>query len=599
MCKKLLKSDYFTHTILIGLSFLIGIYVFKDFFGFSLWGDDWMLMFYTLEHKIAGVPMKIFFSEYGGQAILMEIVRSLYGFDARYYFYVSYFLRFIAALSLYLLLFNLNKNKILAFLTSVLFLVSFAGIESTNWVHNSINYLALALTAFGFIFSFEHLKTKKLFSWKIVTAYTLFTIAFILATVRMHGLIFLYPLTELIFVVAKKSKTRYAIIRSVVLIGLFYILMKSGLFGNAGSETIGRFNNSFIYFINQSNENLYKALIFPFGSFFNSLFPLYVFEYVPFLNDLLFGLRFQLADVFVWFVPIFVIFFVTYIKIRRGLFLFVATLIFWLTFLFFVSKAFYLGLGLKGSESLLGGMTFTMLIYLLIVVFLTLKNTIWANLFFLISWPFCFLIIPHALNTTHTTIESYSRYLTLPAGGSQLIITYGIYAFLNLLKHKFSRKIASSLAILLILFIAFTNLKGANYFFRMFNYRYSKHVEPTWESLNKASSDILYNGRIRVFVFNYDRLDAYQTMIGFGGWYRYAFENNITDRQKLVVFLGVNEVDQIIQSFKDPRKGVENTWGVRIKDQLKLEDIYGFELKGDRVVRNDYFIREDLKKYAI
>ena len=49
-----------------------------------------MLMFYTLEHKIANIPHKIFFSAYGGQAMLMEIIKTFAGFEPRYYFYVSY-----------------------------------------------------------------------------------------------------------------------------------------------------------------------------------------------------------------------------------------------------------------------------------------------------------------------------------------------------------------------------------------------------------------------------------------------------------------------------------------------------------------------------
>ena len=87
-------------------------------------------------------------------------------------------------------------------------------------------------------------------------------------------------------------------------------------------------------------------------------------------------------------------------------------------------------------------------------------------------------------------------------------------------------------------------------------------------------------------------------MIGFGGWYRYAFENGIQDRQKLVIFLGKHETDQIIEAFKDPSYGLR-MWGPVIKDNLRLEDIFGFELRGDRVERNDSFIRDRLRRYEI
>ena len=124
------------------------------------------------------------------------------------------------------------------------------------------------------------------------------------------------------------------------------------------------------------------------------------------------------------------------------------------------------------------------------------------------------------------------------------------------------------------------------------------YVSAVWQSLNIASSDISDTGRIRIFVFGYDNKDKYQGVIGFGGWYRYALEHKINNRKHLVVFLGVHELGQVIEVFKDPSYGVR-VWGPAIKDNLKLEDVYGFELRGDMVIRNDAFIRDELGKFAL
>src|SRR3990170_8590446 len=149
------KFERVPHFLFLTTLFLIGLRLFKPFFEFSLWGDDWMLTYYILEHKLANNTYGIFFSPYGGQAIFMEIIKNIVGFEPRYYFYTSFFLRFTAGVSIYFLTLKLSGKKIIAFLGAFLFMTSFAGIESTNWVHNSINYLSLAFMNFGFILIFQ------------------------------------------------------------------------------------------------------------------------------------------------------------------------------------------------------------------------------------------------------------------------------------------------------------------------------------------------------------------------------------------------------------------------------------------------------------
>src|SRR3972149_11907288 len=110
---KRISSQNISHLLLLISIFAIGLLVFRTFFDFSLWGDDWMLMFYTLEHKLAGNASGIFFSAYGGQAILMDLIKNNVGFEPRFYYYASFFLRSFACLSIYFLCFAVTKKKVI------------------------------------------------------------------------------------------------------------------------------------------------------------------------------------------------------------------------------------------------------------------------------------------------------------------------------------------------------------------------------------------------------------------------------------------------------------------------------------------------------
>jgi len=592
---KRISSQNISHLLLLISIFAIGLLVFRTFFQFSLWGDDWMLMFYTLEHKFAGDPLGIFFSAYGGQAIFMELINKTFGFEPRYYFYASFFLRFVASLSIYFLILKLSKKKIIAFLGAFLFIISFAGIESTNWVHNSVNYLSLAIMNFGFTLIFQEIGSQTFITRKIVAAYILFSAAITLAVVRMHGLLILYPILEILLLFSKSTKIKYALLRSLIVISVFFLLGKLGLFGNVGILASARVNAGLFDFIHQSSENIYKVVLFPFGSFFNSLFPLYVFEKNYLAKTVLFDICFGFPELIFWTIPIIIINFLCYKKVKKGFWIFFVIWFFWLGFLFFIQKGFPQGLGLQGGEVLLGGAVFALFVDLIALAFYTKKTEIWTILTFLLLWPFSFLVAPHVLYTSHTTIESYSRYMTLPSAGSQMLIVFSLFSTFTIAKKKF---LVVVLIVLILLIKVFSNIRGDTYFFESSPYRLNTYVSAVWQSLNIASSDISDTGRIRIFVFGYDNKDKYQGVIGFGGWYRYALEHKINNRKHLVVFLGVHELGQVIEVFKDPSYGVR-VWGPAIKDNLKLEDVYGFELRGDMVIRNDAFIRDELGKFAL
>ena len=591
-------SDSIFHFLFLSAVIFFGLIVFRNFFDFSLWGDDWMLMFYTLEHKLAGNASGIFFSAYGGQAILMDLIKNNVGFEPRFYYYASFFLRSFACLSIYFLCFAVTKKKVIAFLAAIFFITSFAGIESTSWVHNSINYLSLALMNFGFILIFQDISSKKFITRKILISYTLFTLAIILAVVRMHGLIFLYPILEASFVFANNSKKRYAILRSIIVVSIFLVLGKLGLFGNLGILATSRVNAGLFDFINRSGENIYKVILFPFGSFLNTLFPLYIFEKNYLAKTILFDIYFNLPEIFLWGLPLFALGMLFYRKVKRGFWLFLIIWVFWLAFLFLVNKGFPNSLGLQGSEVLLGGAVFTLFLNIILAAYCMKAKKTWTTFIFLLSWPFCFLIIPHVLYTSHTTIESFSRYMTLPSGGSQILLAFGLFSILTLNTNRILKGFVYFIVFSISFFIIISNLKGTKYLFDSSTYRFNSRVSSVWASLNKSAAETHDKGRIRIFVFDYDNFEAYQAMIGFGGWYRYAFENGIQDRQKLVIFLGKHETDQIIEAFKDPSYGLR-MWGPVIKDNLRLEDIFGFELRGDRVERNDSFIRDRLRRYEI
>ena len=302
------SQDILSALLVLLIISLAGYFLFRQTFDFALFGDDWnhFLRLRTCgggEYKVSCWTRII--NPYGGETAFMNLVYRLYGFRSRYYYLGSFLFRTIAAISAYFLAYALSRKQLAGLVASLLFMVSFGGLQTTEWVHYANVYLALAMLNFGFVALLKYYRTSinRLGSKLLPLYFLLFSVAIMISPIRSHGLFFLYPLMEMVLMfggVAKKSK---AITRMVIFIILVFVLKEVGFFGTGGPRyRVSQAKESLLY-LSESTENLFKGLVFPLTTFTNMLFPPGFFDNIIFRNHL-FTFSFSLKQFLYLFAPL-------------------------------------------------------------------------------------------------------------------------------------------------------------------------------------------------------------------------------------------------------------------------------------------------------
>ena len=223
-----------------GLIFLIAYLVFLPSFHLALFGDDWLAFFRYDAHAGPLAPgqwhlLTYFLSPYGAQDILMGFLRYGFGYNSSLYYMTSFFLRMLAAFSLYPLIIYLTKNKLAAFFGVLFFAVTAVGLDTTNWVFNMPTYLTIGLLN---IFLYLFLKARTTDNWEILALSVLvYFLAYVITPIRMHGTLpFLFLLESFWVFQEKNGKTlKKVALRFGLLILVFLVIKFSG--GSLGPST--------------------------------------------------------------------------------------------------------------------------------------------------------------------------------------------------------------------------------------------------------------------------------------------------------------------------------------------------------------------------
>lgn len=184
----------------------------------ALAGDDWLALFrYYASYNsfFSHFDIRNYGGNYDAANILMGVISKVWGFNPLPYYVFSIISRITANISIYFLVVKLTKNQKTAILSSLLFTTMFAGIETTNWVFNLTTYISIM---FLNLFLFFYIDEKKqAISIKTLFLCVLLFLCFFLSPNRMHGIVFLVPLFELIFIKRLTIQaTFFLILRSVI-----------------------------------------------------------------------------------------------------------------------------------------------------------------------------------------------------------------------------------------------------------------------------------------------------------------------------------------------------------------------------------------------
>lgn len=253
----------------------VSLFTFLPAFNLGLFGDDWLAFWRYLQYLEPSSSgqwnhLSYFLTSYGPQDIIMGLLQKIYGYNALYYQVTSYILRLIASLSIYPVAWYLTRNKLAAFIAVTFFSITAIGLETTAWVFNMPSYIAISfLNLFFYFYLKSHSEQKNNL---LIQAGLLFVLAFLMAPIRMHGLLPFVIIMELFwlfqklsFIQVKQFLIRILFFFSIFLV-IFLILAKSPV-----APTLGVSNEiiaTLLKLINEGSINFLLSPIKTIGSIF-------------------------------------------------------------------------------------------------------------------------------------------------------------------------------------------------------------------------------------------------------------------------------------------------------------------------------------------
>ncbi len=559
----------------------IGIFLFRKSFDLGLYGDDWQHLYilwrdFFVFHTKSFFDVRSYLNPYFPESLYLGIISHFWGYYPPAYFISSFILRTMANIALYFFSYELTKSKLAAFLTSLVFLVSAAGLQTTDWVFNMNTYAGLALlaTAATIYLKIRLLKTFK--SWLYVPFIITFTLALAVVPTRMHGAAPFIVSMDLFLTYAVERQrlkfNKYLIVRILMAIGIFAMLIHFKSFGES-SYTNDRFNDSakiittlmaqgyyawWLYFLGIIGHLVIPDNLIPTGSLRGILFMEGVFfsifsvlsSYSLLKSKKIFALLPVLFNL-VWLGFLIILSSIdtrtpseAYFSISLG-----GQVLFWALWFFLIAGKRYLNI----AAGIIIGL-------------------IWIILMTIIHWLF----------TPYFIIETTGRYMTMAAAGMSIFLgTLTGLLIKNALSFASEKESGSKLIasfslfvpiIFLIVFI-FNNVKTEqNYFNVMWQDRNRELTQRTWD---KILTDIpkLDPTAPSVFYFTTNNPSSLYGVLTFGFFMRSGLEWRITD--DALTPLPVTDYQQLLDMVKtgEPLQTVHG----RKKAPVPLSRVYAFD----------------------
>lgn len=418
---------------LIPILLLINLWIFIPFFGLGLFGDDWLAIFrysyYLDPPKHLGLysteyfnSFKYLLNAYGTQDTIMAFLYKAFRENSSIYFLISYLLRLVAALSIYLPAFFLTRSRLVSWFAVLFFLFSSVGLGASTWVFNMPSYLAITFFNFLLYFYLKHHEDHKIKT--ITLSYLFFTLTFLSTPIRAHGLIPYLIFLEIIWLVFEKKRPSFKIgLRISGFLAIYFVIYLLGFKETlSGNPTIG-----FIISIKDKlqllNQNNFDFLFYPIAILGNILIP-----------DSFFPHGWQITStsqyLFRIFLPIFlicitIVFFLTrhIVNLSRKFFpVAVLTEIFWtITVLTIYKLSPATFSNANNVSSLLTGGYF-LIIILTMFICLKTNHSLKIGLLITLGWTIISYLYPWWQTNTSAIFPTTHRYLIISSVGISLLL---------------------------------------------------------------------------------------------------------------------------------------------------------------------------------
>lgn len=472
---------------------LFTFFIFRKSFDLGLYGDDWQHLyylwqdFYVFKTK-SFFDIKSYLNPYWPNYLYLGIINHFWDYYPPAYFIISYLFRLFANIALYFFSYELTKSKLAAILTTLIFLFSAAGLQTTDWVFNMNTYMGLGLLT---IASTIYLKMRKLptfKSWYYIFFIITFTLALAIVPTRMHGAVPVLILSELFLTyIVERQKIKidkYLLARILLAVFIFYLLVHFRSFGEE-SYAGGRFADSTKLIQSLTQNGYFSWWLY----FFATLGHLVLPDSVPIKTTL------AKALLTVNFLSIIFLIICSYVitkskKLTPYLPIFIFNIIFFLFLLWMrkidskTSADIYFAISLGGQFIFWG-------IWFFIIggkQYLHLSYTLVITIFWIVP-----LTILYWLFTPYYVIETTGRYMTMGAAGMAIFLgslstllfkASSSYSSQKNAHSKFLGSLSLGIPSVILIMFLLTNFSvGQNYFNLLHQTRNMELTERSWKRL--------------------------------------------------------------------------------------------------------------------
>lgn len=264
--------------IYISIIIIVSLFALGPSFSLALLGDDWLAFwryFQLVGPKSSGEwnHLTYFLTPYGAQDIMMGLLQKIVDYNSTWYYLTSYFLRIIAALSLYPLIIYLTKSKLASFFGVLFFSITVIGFDTTNWSSNMTTYITIALFNL-FLYYFLKSREEKRIKF-FALASILYYLAYITTPIRMHGSLPLIFLLEAFWLLQERSikVLKKIFMRFGIIIAVFLVIRYTGHSQGPVQEAAERFNIGLNAMSNMLVAGRFDFLFYPIIMFGSMIVP--------------------------------------------------------------------------------------------------------------------------------------------------------------------------------------------------------------------------------------------------------------------------------------------------------------------------------------
>lgn len=587
MTSKLLTKQFIW--IIIGIP-LLSYLALRQSFNLSLFGDDWeqlyfMWLEFDVRHSLQRFDIKSYLGPYQFSYIYLDILNYFFGFNSAAYFYTSYFCRILTTISIYFLVKFLTKEKLAAFLSSLVFIFSTAGLETTDWVFNLNTYIGIVSFNFAVIFYLKMRSSAKSLNSNLLFFSFLLTFTFFAVSTRMHGAIPFIILIDLVltFILDKQKLNRKLILRIIIPVLILFFMINIGAFGKVGS---GGFTDRFKLGLETASSLLQKGdylfLFYLPGLIGRITLPdSFTASFVEMV-----GLRFASIN----FILISLILSFTTSKIldpkrnfSRKFLIFFGVTFAWSGFLYLLHKSYLTVAGHQFFSILVGGELLFLIGWLFIVLLKKYATTSIVMIFALL-WLIAFSLIYWVFNPA-VFFETTSRYLIMGAVGFAIFL--GV--FINFLLKRVHHNFAIIPLALLLFFLSINYFASYNYLAFLEKNRNSKLATSIWNSLTTNVTDLDIHNPTVFFLTSENPYSLHWNLVfGFPSHMGLTYKVPKLDNTPLPV----SDYPTLLAYVKD---GSPQKMNGRPIAPIPLDHVYAFHLNGDKLINQTKLIREKLK----